>query len=519
MSDDPRLTGAPSASTFEVPSHQLPSHQAPSHRAPSHDGPSRLGPDDAVPHGHPALAAALAGAGLIHLAMVPTHAGASTIDGVGLAVMGWVQLVLAVTLVTRPSRMALAVGTVFNLGVLGVWAWSRTVGLPFGGHAGEVETLGLVDLAASLLEVGFVAGAGMTLARPVSGTTVRRLGPVPGLVASGALLLTTVAVTSSSATSLGHSDGEAHGHADGAAHHHDDGSAEAEVAAAPAEPCDRGLNPVEFWSGASEATAGGSGGGLSTAAPATTPPTTPPPTTAPATGDGHDHADGHDHDHGSGTTSTTVAAAPSAAESGPQPWVDLTDEAVCDALTAELAAARAATTDLRTVADAQAAGFTRLSPYRPGVGAHFVHAGRIDAELVVDEPELLLFDGDGPAAHLVGVGYYVVGTGSGPEPTGFSGGNVRFFPYVGLCMVDGSVTGDAVDPAGCEASGGRVVGGDGAVMAHAWVVEGCASPWGIFSVSNPVLDEALGAASATSPDTSPDTGPSCGASGAAGVPR
>jgi hypothetical protein len=28
-------------------------------------------------------------------------------------------------------------------------------------------------------------------------------------------------------------------------------------------------------------------------------------------------------------------------------------------------------------------------------------------------------------------------------------------------------------------------------MAHAWVVPGCESPWGVFSASNPVLDGTL----------------------------
>ena len=65
-------------------------------------GPQRgkAGPGDA------ALAALLAGAGLVHVAMAPAHLTSSAADGVGFLVVGVVQLLVAVLVVARPSRAA-----------------------------------------------------------------------------------------------------------------------------------------------------------------------------------------------------------------------------------------------------------------------------------------------------------------------------------------------------------------------------------------------------------------------------
>ena len=42
-------------------------------------------------------------------------------------------------------------------------------------------------------------------------------------------------------------------------------------------------------------------------------------------------------------------------------------------------------------------------------------------------------------------------------------------------------------------------------MSHAWVVEGCESPWGVFSAATPVLDAAVSA-------SGPDDGGHCAGS-------
>ena len=49
--------------------------------------------------------------------------------------------------------------------------------------------------------------------------------------------------------------------------------------------------------------------------------------------------------------------------------------------------------------------------------------------------------------------------------------------------------------ADCAARGGTKNDGSKGWMSHAWVVEGCESPWGVFSAASPVLDWDLGQSS------------------------
>jgi hypothetical protein len=153
------------------------------------------------------LAATLLGASTIHLVMVPSHLDESTVEGAGFIASAWVQLVLAVAVLIRPRRWVLAAVVVTNLAFVGVWAWSRTTGLPVGAHPGEAEAVSFVDGATVALELGAVVVAGWLLPRP------RRLGSggralaLVGAVA--ALALTTAAVASPSAlehASAGHHD-------------------------------------------------------------------------------------------------------------------------------------------------------------------------------------------------------------------------------------------------------------------------------------------------------------------------
>ena len=60
------------------------------------DGQAAPGHRELSNAGRVVLAALSAAAGVIHLAMVPSHIGESTIEGVGFAVAGWFQLVVAV---------------------------------------------------------------------------------------------------------------------------------------------------------------------------------------------------------------------------------------------------------------------------------------------------------------------------------------------------------------------------------------------------------------------------------------
>src|SRR3954453_10866666 len=155
------------------------------------------------------IAASLSiGAGVIHLVMVPSHAGESLAEGVGFALAGWFQILSAWWLYTRRHRALLMPIAVANLVFIGAWAYSRTLGIPFGAHAGHPESAGFVDLTTVALEVTLVLTcvvlAVQTARRPGRGWLVTAL--VLGIAA-----LTTAAIASPSAR-----DHAAHSHGDAA---------------------------------------------------------------------------------------------------------------------------------------------------------------------------------------------------------------------------------------------------------------------------------------------------------------
>jgi hypothetical protein len=60
-----------------------------------------------------------------------------------------------------PSRAYFLLGVAGNLALAILWLVTRTTGIPLlGPHAGEVERVGVLDLACTVAEVGIVAGLG-----------------------------------------------------------------------------------------------------------------------------------------------------------------------------------------------------------------------------------------------------------------------------------------------------------------------------------------------------------------------
>src|SRR5688572_17803635 len=96
--------------------------------------------------GRVSLAALSGAAGVIHLGMVPSHWGSSVAEGIGFALTGWVQIVLAVMLLASPSRALLRVTMLVNVFAIGAWMISRTWGLPFGEEAGHPHDAQFIDL-------------------------------------------------------------------------------------------------------------------------------------------------------------------------------------------------------------------------------------------------------------------------------------------------------------------------------------------------------------------------------------
>jgi hypothetical protein len=112
------------------------------------------------------LAAAAAGAGLIHLAFAPEHLHEYLPLGAGFLAAGVLQLAWAAVITGHESRRLLQLGGVFSLVFVGVYLMSRTTGLPLGPDAFEPEGFGAADLLCCALEVPVGIGALVLARRP-----------------------------------------------------------------------------------------------------------------------------------------------------------------------------------------------------------------------------------------------------------------------------------------------------------------------------------------------------------------
>jgi len=200
-------------------------------------------PFDLSTAGRVLLAALAASAGAIHLAMVPSHMDSSTAEGLGFALTGWIQVVTAVLLVTRPSRALLRFTMCSTVVFLGVWAYSRTWGLPVGEHAGEPHAADFVDLVTVGIEVALVVFAAIWLSRPEWGRSWSRGVLVAGAVVPIAVVvLGTAAIASPSARNHAHDAHAAHTDAGSSGAVAADGHAHAETVAAVD---DKGLSTLK----------------------------------------------------------------------------------------------------------------------------------------------------------------------------------------------------------------------------------------------------------------------------------
>jgi hypothetical protein len=139
-----------------------------------------------------------------------------------------------------------------------------------------------------------------------------------------------------------------------------------------------------------------------------------------------------------------------------------------------------------TAADAMAAGYRKVTTYLPCIAAHYMKFTYVDGVFDASAPEMLLYDGNGDDARIVGLSYYVLSTTGAPD--GFAGPNDPWHQHIGLCVRAGLVVGGS-DLTGdeCAARGGRKSDGSNAWMVHAWVVPGWESAWGTFSAEHPEL--------------------------------
>ena len=126
---------------------------------------------------------------------------------------------------------------------------------------------------------------------------------------------------------------------------------------------------------------------------------------------------------------------------GPRLQQVITDPATRTLLGEQLAVARDAALRYPTAADAIAAGYRRITTYIPCIAAHYINTRFIDRTgSIPTRAEMLLYDGNGPDARIVGLSYYVSGMTTAPE--GFAGPNDEWHQHIGLCVsVSGVVIG------------------------------------------------------------------------------
>lgn len=104
------------------------------------------------------IAAALAIlAGLIHFYVAPEHFDEAVEFGAFMVVVGLVQIVAGILLLTRPSGAVILATVLGTLAVFGIFIVAYTVGLPLGPTPGQPEELRPSAVVSKLVELSLLA--------------------------------------------------------------------------------------------------------------------------------------------------------------------------------------------------------------------------------------------------------------------------------------------------------------------------------------------------------------------------
>jgi hypothetical protein len=489
------------------------------------------------------LAAINVACAAIHFAVILEHSDGALIVPLGFAAAGWFQLAVAGALVLRkPTPFVYGAALLGNLAIIVVWIFSRTAGLPWAPYNGVAEDVGTLDLVATSLEAAAVVLALYLLLAPSKAWSMQAPALIVGVAA---ITLATVALVSphedhhgNAATTVSAAGGHSHGGSSGATATTGDDHA-AEMLRIDRARCDWGFNPASYWDEALQMNVDTHMGGKMAEAHAPDPASD---AAAPLAFDGrgseqldrlvsltsqsggegaaarlivelansddetysawrqwmaNNASAGHGHDAPADAEGGD-AGVPTMGHAGPQTWQAMLDPRLCDELRDELDLARETALKYPTVADVTKAGWTRVTPYVPGIAAHYMNFGMVDGEFDIEEPEMILYDGSEPDSRVIGLSYYTRLDGTQPPTQGFVGPNDLTHRHFGLCVNNTGVIGDSTTTdEECKRMGGAKLSGFDGWMMHAWVVPGCESPWGVFSAVNPLLDRDLGEASGT----------------------
>jgi hypothetical protein len=96
-------------------------------------------------------------AGMIHAVAAVIHFGEIWWYGALFTLLACFQMGWAAQLYRRPTKSLLGAGILVSLGTVAVWVISRTAGLPVGPGAWKPESVGALDIAATLDELAIIA--------------------------------------------------------------------------------------------------------------------------------------------------------------------------------------------------------------------------------------------------------------------------------------------------------------------------------------------------------------------------
>jgi hypothetical protein len=411
-------------------------------------------------------------AAAIHFAFAPTHWPEDWRHGLAFAVMGWAQLALGVILISRPRRWALAAGIVGNLAIIGVWAVSRTVGLPdiLGGD-GTSEGVGSADLLATVLEGMIVAGSVALLAVPA---LARR--PIGDVRIASALAASAITLALIGATAGINPENSGHSHAVAGSGHHEEAASSGHHAAGGATDDHSAVDGTDHAAGGHEAGSHDAGGATAHGVAVPWEAGQSPCEKATKGQDPEESNTGEGHNHHGPLAQKAISS---------EDQVKLIEEQK---------QARSVIEKYPTVADAEADGYRKSTAYIPCIGAHYTKISLV-AKFDPAAPSELLFDGTEPDSEIIGLSYLIFHPGGMPD--GFSGPNDVWHQHSsngGLCLNPAGVVvgGEQTSPEECERRGGRKNALKDIWMVHDWVSPGWDCSWGVFAAECPELGGTIG---------------------------
>lgn len=95
-------------------------------------------------------------AALIHLWALPEHFAEWWGYGGFILAAALAQGGFGVMILRYPARLLSLAGIMGNLAIVALYLATRTYGVPLGPHAGEVELAGVLDIAATVAELGVI---------------------------------------------------------------------------------------------------------------------------------------------------------------------------------------------------------------------------------------------------------------------------------------------------------------------------------------------------------------------------